>query len=128
MAFQVVYVLSIKAVRLDTVPIGIETIFMLVIIFFFLYEYSRNINGSYIYNHYCFWIAMGILIYLGGSFFFYILFDQLSQEQISEFGTLTYLAEIVKNLLFTAALFIYSKNTPIKTAKQKENIPYLDML
>ena len=114
-------------VRLDSVPIGIETILVLVYIFFFFYEFSKRPTGNYIYNHYCFWIAVGILIYLGGSFFFYILFNHLNEEEINTFGNITYIAEVIKNVLFVTALFVYDKN-PIRIKKEPTSVPYLDMI
>lgn len=126
--FQVIYVSTIKVKRLDTVPIGIETILIFIYIFFFFYEFSKTLNGSYIYNHYCFWISVGVLIYLGGSFFFYILIDHLTRDQVETFGNLTYLSEVIKNILFTLAIFIYVKY-PFKPNNQKtSSVPYLDMI
>ena len=107
--FQIFYVTSTSLIRLDSVPIGIETIFVFIYIFYFLYEFSKYVKDTFIYRHYCFWIAVGILIYLGGSFFFYILINQLDDNKIEQFGTLTYIAEIIKNLLFAVSLFFYKK-------------------
>jgi len=113
---------------LDSVPIGIETILIFIYIACFFYDSFQKSTSTYVYNHYCFWISVGILIYLGGSFFFYILIDHLNEEQLSTFGTMTYVADVLKNSLFAIALFIFSKY-PIKTtSKKNESIPYLDMI
>src|SRR5206468_5338038 len=64
-AFQLIYVITTKIKHLDSIPIGIETILILTYIIYFFYEFSKDIRTFYIYNHYCFWIAVGILIYLG---------------------------------------------------------------
>jgi len=82
----------------------------------------------FIYNHYCFWLAVGILIYLGGSFFFYILIDHLTREQVNTFGNLTFLAEVLKNILFLAAIFIYARYPISKQDKNSSSVPYLDMI
>ncbi|MBK5269418.1 MAG: hypothetical protein JJE22_00260 [Bacteroidia bacterium] len=112
---------------LDTIPIGIETILILTYIIYFFYEFSKDTRNLYIYNHYCFWIAVGILIYLGGSFFFFILFNQLSNDQIATFGNITYLAEIIKNILFSLSIFIYQRYTLENTKEKTSSLPYLDM-
>jgi len=126
--FQVFYLLTGKVKGLDSVPIGIETILMLSYIFYFFYQFSKDLSTAYIYNHYGFWISVGILIYLGGSFFFFILFDHLNTAQVETFGDLTYVAEIIKNILFSLAIFIQTKY-PFETKKQKsESIPYLDLI
>lgn len=125
--FQLFYVLTTDVKRLDTVPIGIETILIFIFIFIFFYEFSKNPHNLYIYNHYCFWIGVGILIYLGGSFFFFILIDHLNKDQVATFGDLTYIAEIIKNILFCIALFVFARNLKEKTNKTS-SVPYLDMV
>lgn len=126
--FQLFYVFSGKVKRLDTIPIGIETILLLLYIIYFFYSFSKHINNNYIYNHFIFWAAVGILIYLGGSFFFFILIEHLSEEQVETFGTITYFAEIIKNILFSFALFIYSRHSFEKKENNLSSIPHLDMI
>lgn len=128
LVFQLVFLLITGYTRLDSLSIGVETILILIYIFFFFYESAKTTNTQYIYNHYCFWIAVGILIYLGGSFFFYILFGQLTKEQVDTFGNLTFLAELIKNVLFALAVFMY-KRYPMQNVNQKqEPVPFLDMI
>lgn len=126
--FQLVYVFTAKTLLLDSIPIGIETILILIYIFFFFYEFSKNLNSLYIYNHYCFWIAVGILIYLGGSFFFYLSINQLNKEERTFFGNLTFVAEIIKNVLFSVALFMYARNSFENQKKKSDSVPFLDMI
>jgi hypothetical protein len=65
------------------------------------------------------------LLYLGSSFFFFILIDHLTKDQKTVFGDLTYVAEILKNIFFALAVIVYSRK-PMETIKPK-SIPYLDM-
>jgi hypothetical protein len=125
--FQIFFALTTSIKRLDSIPVGIETIFIFIYIFYFFYEFSKNTKDTFIYNHFCFWIAVGILIYLGGSFFFYILINNLNQNEVEKFGNMTYIAEIIKNLLFVFALIIYKRSPSNKTNNLSKNIPNLDM-
>lgn len=127
-AFQIIYVSSGQVRRLDTIPIGIETILIFTYIVYFLYDFSKSTKGLYIYNHYVFWISVGILLYLGGSFFFYILINDLTEEEIHSFGDLTYTAEIIKNILFGTSLLIYSKYHASEKERKTKSVPYLDMI
>jgi len=68
-------------------------------------------------------MALGILIYLGGSFFFYLMIDQLSRSEVDLFGNLTYAFEIIKNLLFATSIMIYLKK---KNPEIKRELPNLD--
>jgi hypothetical protein len=128
LGFQLFYVFTTKTKGLDSVPIGIETILILVYVIYFFYSFSKRLSDFYIYNHYVFWIAVGILIYLGGSFFFFILFEQLSRDQKIDFGNLTYLSEVIKNLLFALALFIYTRYPFENKKKNFDPVPFLDMI
>ena len=67
------------------------------------------------------------MLYLGGSFFFYILISQLSANEEKLFGNLTYVAEIVKNLFFALSIYLFKKR-PIRDIRdQAKKIPNLDM-
>lgn len=127
-SFQIFYLLTSKGVMLDTIPIALETILTFTYIVYFFYEFSKNLTGLYIYNHYVFWIATGILIYLGISFFFFMLIDQLSEDQVNAFGILTYIAEIIKNILFVTALYVFSVQPSKDTNKKTPPAPFLDII
>ena len=122
--FQTIYFLTYHQPKLDAVPIGVETILLFIFIFLFFYQFIKSSEPEFVYNHPCFWISVGILIYLGGTFFFNILANHISSEQIDKYWFLTYIADIIKNLLFALALFMY-KRQPIINFKT-EKIPDLD--
>ena len=124
--FQITHVTSTSLQRMDSIPIGVETILIFVFIFYFFFDFSKNTKNIFIYNYYCFWLAVGILIYLGGSFFFYILINNLDLKELNRFANFTYIAEIIKNLLFCLALFLYAKH-PVHKNNNLKNIPNLDM-
>jgi hypothetical protein len=127
-AFQIFFVTTATFKRLDSIPVGIETILLFIYIFYFFYEFSKQIKDTFIYNHYTFWIAVGIMIYLGGSFFFYILINSLNQSEVDKFGIMTFVAEIIKNLLFAFSIFMYKKFPVNKIHNHSKNIPNLDMI
>ncbi len=126
--FQITFVIYTTHRRLDSIPIGVETILLFVYIFYFFYEFPKQIKDTFIYNHYTFWIAVGVMIYLGGSFFFYILINNLEHNEVEKFGNMTYLAEIIKNLLFVFSIVMYKKFPVNKINNHPKNIPHLDMI
>lgn len=125
-SFLVFYYYNSKLARLDSIPIGIETILTLIYISYFFYESFKTSVDTYIYNHPGFWISIGILLYLGGSFFFYILINDLPKDQIEAFGNMTFIAEIIKNILFCIAIIFFYKS-PLKSDASKKSVPFLDM-
>jgi len=127
LVFQVVYFFQSKLVRLDSVPIGIETILIFFFIVCYFFEFDKKASPVYVYEMYIFWISVGILLYLGGSFFFYILINHLNPAEIDEFGNLTYVAEIIKNVMFSVAIAIYMKHRKENVDSKIENVPHLDI-
>jgi hypothetical protein len=110
---------------LDSVPIGVETIFILLFSFYYFYEQMNDIENHYIYNRFHFWIVTGMIIYLSGSFFIYIFANHVDRELLFKYWFLTYIFYVLKNILFIAGITIYgsslSKHKPLK-----ELHPYLN--
>jgi hypothetical protein len=90
--------------KIDSLPIGIETIFILIFCFYYLYEQMNDLSDSFIYNRYHFWIAIGILLYLGGSFFIYIFADKIDAHILDDYWFLTYAFYIIKNIFFSIGI------------------------
>lgn len=112
--------------QLDSIPIGIETILIFIYISFFFYQNFRNTNEEFIYTQPSFWLSIGMLIYLGGTFFFNILVNYLDEAQIENYWFLTYIADLIKNLLFCVSIIVYAR-TPHKEKSLHKSVPYLDL-
>lgn len=117
--FQIVYYFSTSKKKIDSIPIGFEAILIFIFIFFFLYEQLKDAKEIPINDNYFFWISIGLFLYLGGSFFIYIMADSISGKELDKYWFFTYIVEIIKNFLFTLAIHIYSK----KPSKKKVNQP-----
>jgi len=124
--FQIVSYFKATIGRLDTVSIGIETILLFIYVILLFSEYFRNSKSVFIYNNHFFWIALGILIYLGGTFFFNISANLISREQLVQYLKLTYVLEMIKTSLFAVALIMSSLSGKKKELTQN-HIPYLDL-
>ena len=125
--FQVIHLFFFQNYRMDSVPIGVESILIFIYIFFFFLENLNNTKQEFIYNHHCFWISVGLLVYLGGSFFINILADTLSNEEVVKYWFLNYIADIFKTLLFSISLILVSKKKNALSSRS-QNIPYLDLI
>ncbi len=121
--FQIIYYINFKLLRLDTIPIGVETILIFIYTFYYLYEhfkYSEQHDGK---KNYFFLIITGIIFYLASSFFFYILANNLSDEQVEKYWFISYFFDIIKNILFGIAVIVYAKKS---FKKQEQKLPDLD--
>lgn len=121
LCFQVVYYFVSSFQRIDSVPVGIETILVLVFIFLYFQEYFNTNNTTYIYSDPAFWVVVGVLIYLSSSFFFNILANHLPRDN----WYLTFIPEIIKNILFSISIVLFKPKT---NAVNSSNVPYLDLI
>ena len=125
-AFQIIYFFTEKFKRIDSIPIGIESILILIYIFYFFFEQLKEPKGKHLWENYCFWFATGILIYLSGSFFINILANVMEKSEMDSYWFLTYIADIIKNIFLATGVLVMAKQSP-NQEKLKKNIPYLDM-
>lgn len=67
------------------------------------------------------------MFYLAGAFFFNLLANYLDKKEVNEYWYLSYNADIIKNILFTVGILIFTKNSE-QSKQRNKNIPYLDMI
>ena len=115
-----------SAGMLDSISVGIETILIFIYISFFFYESFKSANNEYIFDQPGFWLSLGILIYLGGTFFFNILVNHIDKTQIEKYWFLTYIADTIKNLFFCISIIVYTRKHQ-KTKLPPKSVPYLDL-
>jgi hypothetical protein len=127
LVFQIVYLLNTQKKLIDSIPIGFEMILVLIYIFYFFYEQLKFNTNVPLYKNYVFWIALGILIYLSGTFFFYILANHLPPKQIQPYWFITYIFDIVKNIFFAIGVLVIAY-TPKTIITNINNVPNLDLI
>lgn len=120
LVFWIIYNFFFKSPGIDSVPIGIETILILVYSFYFLFEQMNDTSNLFIYSKYSFWVIFGILLYLAGSFFIYIFSNQLLSEgksdEVAKYWVFTNIFSILKNIFFVIAIILNAKEAdPKKT-------------
>jgi hypothetical protein len=79
---------------------------------------------TFIYNKPAFWIIVGLMLYLGGSFFIYIFANQVESQVLDPYWFLTYLFYIIKNILFFIGIMFYAKQS--KNPHPAKLRPYLN--
>ena len=129
LVFQVAYYfysLSAKY-RVDSIPIGIETLFIFYFSLLYFVQFFKHTFSSNLYEYASFWLVVGIIVYLGFSFFFNILANFLTKEEFNAYWKYTYFPEMLKNVLFAliAGGIIYKKK---KKIFKPNEIPKFDMI
>ncbi len=109
--FLIIYNYEFSVKGIDSIPIGVEAILILIFSFYYLYEQMRDMSDLFIYSRYPFWIVLGMMLYMAGSFFIYIYASQLPAKEVAKYWIFTNIFSIIKNLLFTIAIIVHSKKT-----------------
>ena len=125
---QVYYFLAPKTQKIDSIPVGVETILIFLYTFIYFSQYFKLSRNIYVFNDPIFWIVVGILLYLGSNFFFNILVNQINQQLNDQYWYLTFIPEIIKNILFVVGIILFHRRPDESTNKQRSNVPYLDMI
>jgi hypothetical protein len=123
--FFTIYTLTVKVKELDSVSIGIETIIILIFSFYSFYEMLNDPKIMFINNDYRFWIILGMVIYLAGTFFIYIYADTVTIKELAKFLFLTYVFYIIKDIFFVVGIIVHSKK-PLNPKENNPTVPYLD--
>lgn len=119
-------ILVTEFVGIDSIPIGIETILIFIYIIFFFYQNFRNNYDRFIYDHHCFWLSIGMMIYLGGTFFFNLLGNYINDSDIDKYWYLTHIADIIKNIFFCVAIIVYNRSVLQEKLFHHSSVPHLD--
>jgi hypothetical protein len=122
--FQISDFLTAKRGVLDSLAIGVETILIFIYSFLFLYQEFRRLDNRSILINPVFWSVSGIVFYLAGSFFFNILANNFTREEVREYWKYSYLFDDVKNILFVYSIYLFAKQA--KKIQIKRSEPYLD--
>jgi uncharacterized membrane protein YozB (DUF420 family) len=127
-SFLIIYYSSANFKRLDSLPIGIESILILIFASYFFYEQISNPQILFIYNDYRFWIITGIMIYISGSFFIYIFANQIPNNELDLYWSFTYIFLGIMNILFSVGIIVLGLKPKQKHhTKPKANHHYLDI-
>lgn len=127
--FHIIYFFTSKPQKLDSIPIGIETIIIFFLAFLYFQQFFKFNLSNNIYEYPSFWLIVGVLIYLGSSLFFNMLVNHISQEQFDRYWHYTYVPEILKNILFGFVIWgRFFKKVDVKKSQIPKNIPNLDMI
>lgn len=83
----------------------------------------QDTTNLFIYSRYSFWIVLGIMLYLAGSFFIYIYSSQLPTKEIAKYWIFTNIFSILKNVFFAIAIFVNASQSVKKPPKNYKLYP-----
>ena len=97
------YFFTTKFNFFDSVPVACESILIFTFSLYYLFEQINKPRVLFIYNTSMFWIILGFLVYLAGSFFIYTFADNLARGERGNFWFIPFIFNTIKNLFFSIA-------------------------
>jgi hypothetical protein len=122
--FTTIYNIATNFRSIDSIPIGVETILILLFSFYYLYEQMNDTVSLFIYSKSHFWIIIGIMIYLAGSFFIFILGNVIDTRLLIQYWFVTNVFYVLMIILFAISFFVYDRSS--KPNIHKNLRPYLN--
>lgn len=124
--FAIIDILYISTNReFDSFTIGIESIIIFTLCISYLITQLKSSNSLIIYTSFNFWVVITFLIYFCGTFFLYILTQNLGGQPAfqRQYFIINISFNILKNILLCVAMTMKLDNT---VKQQKNGIPNLD--
>ena len=110
-----------RSKKFDAIPATLESFLIIIYCIYYFYDQLNKPQVSFIYSTFHFWISIGIFIYLAGTFFLFVQYSIMSEQQRVDFWIINLISNILKNILFSISFIIPS--TPSNSNKKLEK-PY----
>jgi len=120
----IIYLFFAEAKHIDSIPIGLETVLILIFTFYYLYEQMNNVENDFLYTQFSFWAITGFMVYLAGSFFIYVFAEQIDKQIIFQYWFLTNAFYTLKNILILIGLLLIIRK--LKNPHSKNLYSYLN--
>ncbi len=105
----------------DWIAVSAEAILIILMCIYYLFMQIKGVNDLFVYSTSNFWIIITFLIYISGTFFIYIMAEKYWDIKAFQFQyfIINSIFNIVKNILFSIAMFMKPSNTNIKQQTDK---------
>ncbi len=105
--------------KFDSFTAGVESIIIILLCIYYLVVQIKGSNSLFVYSSSNFWIIITFLIYLSGTFFLYIMTENMikSKSFRHQYVVINSVFNILKNILLSIAMLM--KSTPTNIQKPK---------
>lgn len=85
---------------------SVETILVILFSILFFFDQIKHPQSFFIYSTFQFWVVIGILFYLTGTFFLFVFVDELSLERVVRYWIINSICNIFKNLFIAIGFLL----------------------
>lgn len=124
--FCIIYVSLYVLTELDPVIMSVKSIILIVLSLLVFYEKFQKETDRVIYYDYRFWGLIGLIIYISGTFLFYLVYADYFEE-MKDLEIIPPVLYLFKSIFLAISLIILIKQTKQITGKTDKEIPFLDL-
>lgn len=106
--------------NIDTIPVTFQALLFMLLSVHYLFEQIKQPKTLFIYTTFEFWAVTGILIYLAGTFFIYLLSSNLSEKEFLKFWFINYVFNIQKNIFLIISFSFFKKKSSVNSSDPDE--------
>jgi len=105
----------------DSFTAGLESIIIILLCIYYLVVQIKGSNSLFVYSSSNFWIIITFLIYLSGTFFLYIMTENMARSKSfqHQYVVINSVFNVLKNILLSIAMLMKSTPTNIQKPKVK---------
>ena len=105
----------------DSIAVRCRIYLIILLCIYYLIVQLKGTNNLFVYSTSNFWIIITFLIYLSGTFFLYIMAENMINDKAFriQYIIINSVFNIIKNILLSIAMLM--KPTPVKNQQQKTN-------
>jgi len=124
--FFIIYLNVARIKPFDPVLNTVRSISLFVLTLLVFYEKFQTVADKEIYNDYKFWGILGLIIFVSGTFLFYLVYFDY-YEEVKNLEIISLALYLIKTILFLISLVILGKSKTKESKPPSTNIPFLDL-
>lgn len=110
---NLMYSYNLKSSEIDSIPLAISSLILISGSIIYFFETIQNPEITFIYSKPSFWVIVGIMIYFSGTFFLFLQYENLSENDKENFWIINMICFILKNIFFSISFILKPENQQI---------------
>jgi len=106
-ALVIITVILIRSEKkgFDSFPASLESVTFILYSIIYFFEQINRPQQIFIYSSPNFWIVLGIMVYMSGTLFLFIIANNLSENELNKYWIINNISNLITNLSFSIAFF-----------------------
>lgn len=110
---SLIFINQIVPGEIDAIPLAVSSLILIFGSLVYFFETIQTPEVSFIYSKPSFWVVVGIMIYFSGTFFLFLQYENLSDNDKRTFWIINMFCLILKNIFFSISFILKPENQQI---------------